>query len=155
MNATNLQVTDVELTLDTMECGYRIVELESGEHAFVWGNIRAKIGDILPADPIGDPTANRGISIHPTYEDAKRAWRDCGEALQQTGIAAGDEMLNLDKTTSGEKVQIQNLHNDFATWVPNEVIERAVECNPGGIALMVEDWPEGTTDENNAWRIVS
>jgi hypothetical protein len=58
-------------------------------------------------------------------------------------------------STDQEMIQIRNLHNDFATWVPESVIERAVECNPEGIALMVEDWPEGTTDENNAWRIVS
>lgn len=91
--ASEMRVTDVELACDTIECGYRIVELEDGRHAFVWGNIRAHIGDVLPDEMIDCGRSDRGIEVHDTYEDAESAWKDCAEALCQTGEPAGREML--------------------------------------------------------------
>jgi hypothetical protein len=87
-------ISDVELVCNGVECGYRIVELRpSGCHAFVWGNIPAKVGDRLPIDDIKYPTADRGVEIYGTYEEAVAAWTRCAEALEITNEAAAAEMM--------------------------------------------------------------
>ena len=93
----SMKVADVLVACDTVECGYRIVELEDGRCAFVWGNIRAHDGDVLPADLVADATAEKGIQIfdgEDADEDAIAAYRDCAEALSQCSASAGDEMLS-------------------------------------------------------------
>lgn len=83
-------VADVEIACDTIECGYRIVRLVNGQHAFVWGNIRSEKTNILPEDT-GD--GSRGYSLHATYEDAIEAYRDCAEALSVYSERMAEEML--------------------------------------------------------------
>lgn len=58
-----MKVSDVMVACDTVECGYRIVELEDGRFAFVWGNIRAHVGDDVSAvrrGPGGEQQICRG-----------------------------------------------------------------------------------------------
>jgi len=53
-----------------------------------------------------------------------------------------------------EMKKIKNLHNDYSEYVEDAVIDRAAESNgptEGCIALMPEDWPKGTTEDNNLW----
>lgn len=88
-----MKVTDVLLRIDTMECGYRIVETDDDRYAFVWGNLRARVGDTLDDKAIQDPTADRGIEVYDTYPDATQAWTDCAEALRVNGeTKAANEM---------------------------------------------------------------
>lgn len=90
-------VTGVEIACDAVECGYRIVEVctpTQPRHAFVWGNISARIGDVLPLDAIDHPTADRGITIHPSYEEAERAYCECADAIRVYSPIAADEMMS-------------------------------------------------------------
>lgn len=88
-------ISDVLLACDTVECGYRVVELEDGRFAFVWGNIAASAGDELPQGYADEPLAEKGIEVYRTYEEAIAAYRQCAEALRQTSSRAGDEMLAI------------------------------------------------------------
>jgi hypothetical protein len=91
-----LIITDVELAYDGEECGYRIVELDDGQHAFIWGNIRSHVGDTLPNDAIESPEGKRGITLHDGFGDAVMAWNDCADALSDSGcMRAGGEMRLL------------------------------------------------------------
>jgi hypothetical protein len=81
---TPLIVADVALALDGIECGYRIVELTDGRHAFIWGNISAQAGDRLPRETAENPTEQKGINIHPLFEDCVADWREVGEALRDS-----------------------------------------------------------------------
>jgi hypothetical protein len=49
--------------------------------------------------------------------------------------------------------KIRNIDNGYEIWVSDEVIKKAIEAQIG-VALMPEDWPNGITDENNAWEII-
>jgi hypothetical protein len=89
-----MTIIDVCLACDTVECGYRIVELEDGRFAFVWGNIRSAEGDELTMTE-KESTCGRGVSFHDNYDAAIRAWRECAECLQQSSSKAGDEMLAM------------------------------------------------------------
>lgn len=94
MGATkSLTVTDVCVAADTVECGYRIAELADGRFAFVWGNVRCRVGDTLPADLVADATAERGVSLHDDYAAAERAYRECAAALAVYSDAVSAEML--------------------------------------------------------------
>jgi len=90
-----MKITDVLVACDAVECGYRIVELDDGRYVFVWGNVSASVGDELPPALTDSPTAEKGASVHATYEGALGAYRQCAEALQQTCSRAGDEMLSV------------------------------------------------------------
>jgi hypothetical protein len=76
-----LVVEEVELALDGIECGYRIVSLTNGWHAFVWGNICTHVGDRIPRELAENPTAEKGIELHTTFGDCVDEWRAAGEAL--------------------------------------------------------------------------
>jgi hypothetical protein len=83
-------ITDVCLTCDAIECGYRIVELSDGRFAFVWGNIRAHVGDTLP---VMSPTCDKGWTAHDSYDAAENAWLECADALADSGATrAADEL---------------------------------------------------------------
>jgi hypothetical protein len=91
----DLRIAEIELACDTVECGYRIVRTEHGQHAFVWGNIRARIGDDLPREDAVRPTADRGIEVYESFDEATKAWRDCAVALQVCDQAAGQALLGV------------------------------------------------------------
>jgi len=93
MSANEMKIADVLVACDSVECGYRIVELTDGRYAFVWGNIRAHIGDVLPPEQAESPTAERGIELFDSYLDAKQSYCRCANALHQTSSQAGREML--------------------------------------------------------------
>jgi hypothetical protein len=95
MNASP-KITDVELAFDGMECGYRIVELEDDRHAFVWGNISAHVGDVLPQELIDRPTGDKGIEVYDGFGEAIMAWNNCADALSDSGAhEAGGSMRLL------------------------------------------------------------
>ncbi len=88
-------ITDVCIACDVVECGYRIVELADGRFAFVWGNVRAGVGDELPAALFDAPTADLGATLHDSYDAAEVAYRQCADALTDSGAArAGAELLS-------------------------------------------------------------
>ena len=81
-----MTITDIMLACDTIECGYRIVELEGGEgFAFVWGNSEWCVGDDIPAEGIEGSTDREGAEVYGTFEMALDAWRDCADALGDCG----------------------------------------------------------------------
>lgn len=86
------KVSEVLLALDATECGYRIVELECGEFAFVWGNVPAKVGDVLSESA----ECEKGHEIYATAFDAKCAWARCAGALKHSGAErACAEMMDV------------------------------------------------------------
>lgn len=103
MTASDLEVRDVVVYCDGVESGYRIVELYDGRFAFVWGNIEARYGVVLPADrevasrfgghrgDRGD--GDRGWRAFATYEEAEAAYRECAAALGQVRPSIEAEML--------------------------------------------------------------
>ena len=90
-----MKVTEILVACDAVECGYRIVELQDGRYAFVWGNIRSCVGDVLPQEHVDAPLADRGVEVFDSYEAAEDSYRKCADALQQTTSRAGDEMLSV------------------------------------------------------------
>jgi hypothetical protein len=78
-----MMVADVLVACDAVECGYRVVELADGRFAFVWGNILAAAGDVLPEADAAGPVCERGVTVHATYEEAEAAYRRCADALSQ------------------------------------------------------------------------
>lgn len=85
------RVEEIVARCDGVECGYKIAALENDIYAFVWGNVRVKIGEPLPEI---SSTDEKGIEVFDSYDDAERAWVECGIALQQSGgESAAREML--------------------------------------------------------------
>jgi hypothetical protein len=92
---TPLKVTDVLVACDTVECGYRSVTLDDRSFAFVWGNIRAHVGDVLPKELVDSPTAERGVEIAPTFTEACGDYEADALALRLHGDEnAAREMLD-------------------------------------------------------------
>lgn len=89
------KIVEVCLICDAVECGYRVVQLQSGLFAFVWGNIKAGLDDDITDVIAGWNTDEKGVSIHDSYEEAEQAYRECAEALMSDGREmAGREMLS-------------------------------------------------------------
>ena len=90
---SGMKVTDVLIACDTVECGYQIVELADGRFAFVWGNVLACVGSELPKNLADSPLEEKGVEVFGSYEEAEKSYRNCAEALRETGSRAGDEMM--------------------------------------------------------------
>jgi hypothetical protein len=92
-------IIDVALALDNVGAGYRIVELADRSFRFVWGNVRARVGDRIPADACRFQTEERGAELADNYDDAVGRWNAHAMGLSTAGdyrVAA--EMLRTSET---------------------------------------------------------
>lgn len=108
-------VVAVVFANDQHEAGYRIVRLDTGQYAFVWGNIRARVGDTLPQDLIDNSTDEKGITLHKRQIHAEAAYIECALAIAQCNESIGQSMLRL--LLCPDKPKASNAYvEDLASW---------------------------------------
>jgi hypothetical protein len=96
-------ISEILICCDSVEHGYRIVELEDGRFAFIWGNVACKVGACL-----GEyATEAQGVKFFGSYGEAENAYREYADSLarfESHGVAEMSAKISF-PATSDETIE--------------------------------------------------